>query len=306
MADAPKALCWDDFRLVMAVAETGGLPAAAQRLGLNHSTVFRRLRQIEAMLGVALFERHRSGFTPTPAGEDVVATAGRMDRDVTGVLRRLAGQAPSPAGELRLSTSDTLLSGLLMPVLVRFRAAYPRITLELVISNAALNLSRRDADVVLRAADAAPETLVGRRLARIAWALYGRAEDVMAPGQDPVAQANWVGLDDSMSALKPAQFLRHSVAPERIAFRANSVRAAAEAVEAGLGVGHLPCFEGDTRPALRRLAPPEPGFASTLWILTHPDLRHAPRVRALMDFAGSALAQLRGLIEGEGRRVVEG
>jgi len=300
MPDAPKALSWDDFRLIRAIAGTGSLPAAAVALGLNHSTVFRRLRQVEAMLGIALFERHRSGFVATPAGEAIVATAGRMDHDVTEVLRRLAGQAPSPAGELRISTSDSLLVQLLLPLFARFRAEYPRITLDLIIGNAALNLSRRDADIAIRAADTAPETLVGRRLARIAWALYGRAEDAAAPGQDPVAQANWVGLGESMGSLKATRFLQKSVAPERIAARVNSVLALAEAVEAGLGIGHLPCFVGDARPGLRRLAAPEAAFGSTLWVLTHPDLRQAPRVRAMMDFVGPAVAPLRDLLEGCG------
>lgn len=301
MPDAPKPLSWDDFRLVRAISEEASLPGAAAALGLNHSTVFRRLRQVEAMLGVALFERHRSGFVATPAGEEVVATAGRMDHDVTEALRRLAGQAPSPAGELRVSTSDSLLVQLLLPLLAQFRAAYPRITLDLVIGNAPSNLSRRDADVAIRATDAAPDTLVGRRLARIAWALYGRAEDVAAPGQDPVAQANWVGLGESMGSLKATQFLQKSVAPERIAARVNSVLALAEAVEAGLGIAHMPCFIGDVRPGLRRFAPPEASFASTLWMLTHPDLRRAPRVRALMDFLAPAIAPLRDLLEGRGR-----
>ena len=298
MPETAKALSWDDFRLIRAVAETGSLPAAAATLGLNHSTVFRRLRQVEAMLGLTLFERHRSGFATTLAGEEIVATATRMDHDVAEVLRRLAGHVPSPAGELRISTSDSLLVQLLLPLFARFRATCPRITLDIVIGNAESNLSRRDADIAIRAADTAPETLVGRRLARIAWALYGRAEDVTAPGQDPVAQANWVGLGDSMGSLKATQFLQKRVAPERVAARVNSVLALAEAVEAGLGIGHLPCFVADVRPGLRRLAPPEAAFGSTLWVLTHPDLRQAPRVRAMLDFLGPAVTPLRDLLEG--------
>lgn len=305
MPDAPKALSWDDFRLIRAIADTGSLPTAAVALGVNHSTVFRRLRQIEAMLGLALFERHRSGFVPTPAGEEIVATAGRMDHDVTEVLRRLAGQAPSPAGELRISTSDSLLVQLLLPLFARFRATCPLITLDIVIGNAESNLSRRDADIAIRAADAAPDTLVGRRLARLAWALYGRAEDAAAPGQDAVAQANWVSLGESMGSLKATQFLHKHIAPDRIAARVNSVLALAEAVEAGLGVGHLPCFVGDVRPGLRRLAPPEPAFGSTLWVLTHPDLRKSPRVRALLDYLAPAIVPLRDLLEGRRAEIAQ-
>ncbi|MFT8246740.1 LysR family transcriptional regulator [Roseomonas sp. BN140053] len=300
LAEPARALAWDDFRLINAVAETRNLPAAALRLGINHSTVFRRLRQIEALLGLALFERHRSGYALTAAGEEVAALAARVDGDITAVTRRLAGQAPAPAGELRVATSDSLLCHLLFPMLARFRAQYPGIRLDVVVGNAALNLSRRDADVAIRATDAPPDTLVGRRAARIAWALYGRAADLPedATPQDHAATASWVSLGDELGGLKVVRFLARHVAPERVVLRANTVLGLAGAVEAGIGVAHLPCFLGDARPALRRLSPPEPDFAAELWLLTHPDLRHAPRVRALLDFLAAEIAAQRSLLEG--------
>lgn len=291
MTDAAKDLSWDDIRLIGAVAEARSLPAAAARLGLAHSTVFRRLGQIEALLGFALFERHRAGYAATVAGEAVAALASRVDADITEVTRRLAGQAPVPAGEIRLATSDALLLGLLLPMLARFRAAHPAIRLDLVTGNAAANLSRRDADVAVRASEAPPETLVGRRAARIAWALYGR------PGAT-AGEAGWVAPGDNLAALPSA-----ALAPgPRVAARLDSVLALAGAVEAGLGIGHLPCFLGDARPGLVRLSPPDPAQASDLWLLTHPDLRQAPRIRVLLDFLAAEIATSRPLIEGAGLR----
>jgi DNA-binding transcriptional LysR family regulator len=306
--DAAKTLAWDDFRLIKAVAEARNLPAAAASLGVNHSTVFRRLRQIEAMLGFPLFERHRSGYALTQAGEEVAALAARVDEDITAVTRRLAGQAPAPAGEVRIATSDSLLADLLMPMLARFRLAHPAIRLDVVIGNAALNLSRRDADVAIRATDAPPETLVGRRLARIAWALYGSAAAL--PGPMPrlaelVAEGHWLSLSDSLGQLKAVRFLRAQVPPERIVGKFDSVCALGQAVEAGLGLAHLPCFLGDTRPSLLRLAPPEPDFAADLWLLTHPDLRHTPRIRTLMDALAAEITRMQPLIEGQRPLVME-
>lgn len=293
--DAAKTLAWDDFRLIKAVAEARSLPAAAASLGINHSTVFRRLRQIEAMLGFPLFERHRSGYALTQAGEEVAALAARVDEDITAVTRRLAGQAPAPAGEVRIATSDSLLADLLMPMLARFRLACPAIRLDIVIGNAALNLSRRDADIAIRATDAPPETLVGRRLARIAWALYGTATAVSAD----LLEAQWLSLSDSLGQLKTVRFLRRQVPPDRIVCKFDSVCALGQAAEAGLGLAHLPCFLGDTRPSLRRLAPPEPDFAADLWLLTHPDLRHTPRIRTLMDALAAEITRMQPLIEGQ-------
>lgn len=296
MKEPARTLAWDDFRLIDAVAATRSLPAAAGRLGLDHSTVFRRLNAIEATLGQPLFERHRSGYTLTPAGEEMAALAARVDEDITAVTRRLAGQAPAPSGEVRVATSDSLLSDLLMPMLARFRAANPAIRLDVVTGNAALNLSRRDADVAVRATDAPPDTLVGRRAARIAWALYGVA-GAEHPA-DPAESAHWVCLGDNLSGLRVVRFAQAVVAPGRLAARFDTVLGLAHAVAADVGVGHLPCFIGDRWPGLVRLMPPDPAYASDLWLLTHPDLRHTPRVRALMDHLAEAIAAKRDLIEG--------
>ncbi len=302
MADTLKNLVWDDFRLVKAIADSKGLTGAAERLGVNHSTMFRRLGQIEDALGVALFERHRTGYVLTAAGEEMVALAERMDEDVTAFARKLAGRALSPAGELRVTTSDTLLVHLLTPLFARFCQQCPDVRLDLVLGNQALNLSKRDADVAIRVSDSPPETLVGRRVARVAWALYGRAADFPQPGAVDLGslyRQPWVSLSDDLAALKAAQFVREHVPPERIVYKVNTVLGLAEAVEAGIGVGHLPCFIADARPALVRLAPPDPAFAADLWLLTHPDLRYSARIRVFLDFLASEVAKQRTFIAGE-------
>jgi DNA-binding transcriptional LysR family regulator len=297
---APR-LAWDDFRLVKTIAEAKGLAGAAERLGINHSTVFRRLGALEDGLKVKLFERHRAGYALSPAGEEMAALAERMEEDVASFARKLAGQAVTPAGELRVTTNDTLLVHLLTPLIARFCARCPDIRLDVVLSNQALNLSKRDADVAIRATDNPPETLVGRRVATIAWALYGRAADFPQPEAFDLVSLydrTWVALGDNLAALKAARFVRERVGPERIVYRVNTVLGLTEAVEAGIGVGPLPCFIADSRPALRRLTPPNPDFSTGLWLLTHPDLRHSARVRAFLDFMAAEVARLRPAIEG--------
>lgn len=302
MAEAFKNLAWDDFRLIKAVADAKGLPSAAAAMGVNHSTVFRRLKQIEEALGAVLFERHRTGYALTPAGEEMVALANRLDEEITAVGRKLAGREPAPSGELRVTTPDSLLIHLLMPMLATFRERYPEVRLDMVLSNQALNLSKRDADVAVRATDNPPENLVGRRVARIAWALYGRSVDFPAPGEvspEELDGRNWVSLGDSLGALKTVKFVQENVEPEKVAYKINSVLGLAEAVEAGIGIGHLPCLIGDARPSLVRLGPPNDDYAADLWLLTHPDLRHSPRVRAFLDFLAGEIARHRRFIEGQ-------
>lgn len=293
-------LAWDDFRLVKEIAEARGLAGAAERLGVNHSTVFRRLGQIEERLGVKLFERHRAGYALTTAGEEMALLAGRMDDDVASFARKLAGQGIAPAGELRVTTNDTLLVHLLTPIFARFCAQYPDVRLDLVLSNQALNLSKRDADVAIRATDNPPATLVGRRTATIAWAIYGRAD---FPQPEPAELGGldgrtWVALGDNLAGLKAARFVRERVAPEKIVYKVNTVLGLTEAVEAGIGIGPLPCFIADARPALVRLSPPNPDFSTGLWLLTHQDLRQSARVRVFLDFVAAEIAKRRRAIEG--------
>jgi DNA-binding transcriptional LysR family regulator len=298
-----KNLAWDDFRLVKAIADTRGLAGAAADMGVNHSTMFRRLGQIEEALGTKLFERHRSGYAPTPAGEEMAALASRLDSDITSFTRRLVGKEIAASGELRVTTNDSLLVHLLTPIFGRFRKRHPAVQLDVVLTNQALNLSKRDADVAIRATDTPPETLVGRRAATIAWALYGRRSEFggAVPELDELAATRiWVSLGEYLSHVKAVQFLRRHVAPERIAYRVNTVLGLAEAVQAGIGIGHLPCFIADAVPDLLRLSPPNPEFAADLWLLTHPDLRHSPRVRVFLDFVAGEIAARRLDIEGEG------
>lgn len=303
MIEPRKNLAWDDFRLIKAIADTRSLPAAASRLGINHSTVFRRLKQIEEALGAALFEKHRTGYALTPAGEEVAALAARVDEDITAVTRKLAGREIAPSGELRVATNDSLLVSLLTPLFAQFRARYPEIRLDVLIGNQALNLAKRDADVAIRATDNPPETLVGRRAAQIAWALYGRTNDFPqgAPaGRDALAGANWVSMNEQFGAFKAVKWVMAQVPSERLAYRLNTVLGLAEAVEAGIGIGFLPCFIGDAKPSLIRLAPPNPEYGTSLWLLTHPDLRNAARVRVFLDFLAEEIGKRRRFIEGAG------
>lgn len=297
-------LAWDDFRLIKAIADAGGLTGAAAALNVNHSTVFRRLGQIEEQLGHALFERRKTGYVATSAGEEMTALAARIDDDVTAFGRRLAGRDLAPSGELRVTTTDTLYLHVLLPIFAAFRAAHPLIRLDVVMASQTLNLSRRDADVAIRASDSPGETLVGRRLANLNWAVYARAD---APATEAEAhepkllfRRDWVALGDPLGYVKAARYVRDHVPAERIVLRSSAVLGLTEAVEQGIGIGPLPCFIADQRPGLVRLLPPDPDFSTGLWILTHPDIRHAPRVRAFMDFVGSELAKRKGQLEGAG------
>lgn len=292
---------WDDLRYVLAIGRHGTLSAAARALGVNHSTVFRRLGQIESGLGVRLFERHSDGCTPTSAGEDALAMAERLEGDVLGLERRLAGRDTRPSGTVRVTTTDTLLTGVLGPALAAFTEAHPRIDLDIVVENRFLSLSKRDADVAIRPSASPPETLVGRRVATLAWAIYASSDHMAQapPAEDLTAQA-WIAPDESLAQLAAAQWLRRALPGVRPVLRANSLLGLWTAARSGVGLALLPCFLGDSAPELRRVRPPLDELAGALWLLTHRDLRQVARVRAFLDVMDAELRRLRPTFEGDG------
>ena len=287
----------DDLRLVAALAAAGSLAGAARRLKLNHASAWRRLGALEGRLGVRLFERGRDGYAPTPAGEAAIATAERTLGELTELERRLAGQDVRPSGPVRLTTTETLLE-LVAPALAFLRASHPGIVVDLVTDNAFFSLTRRDADIALRPAATAPEGLVARRLGGVATAVYASPAYLARQAVDDPGALDWLAPDDGLSHLGSARWLAARVPTERIVLRASSLTALRAAARAGLGVAALPCLMADADPGLVRILPPVAEMATSLWLLTHPDLRRAGRIRAVMDGLARELTARRRLLEG--------
>lgn len=283
----------EDLALVRAIGESGSLSAAARRLGIDHSTAFRRLGVLEARLGVRLFERARDGYAPTPAGDAALSGAATLLDGLADLEHRLAGEDLRPTGLLRLTTTDTLVD-LVTPVLAGFRRAHPGIRLEIIAANAFLTLTRRDADIAIRPALDPPEALFGRRLAGIATAFYATPD----LADRPEAERPWLGPDESLDHLASARWMRRHVGEERVVLRGSSLLVLLAAARAGIGVAPLPCYLADREPGLVRVGGPLTEMESALWLLTHPDLRRTARVRAFLDFAGDRLAALRPELEG--------
>jgi DNA-binding transcriptional LysR family regulator len=300
LAKMDNQLDWDDLRLVLTVFREGTLSGAARRLGVTHSTIFRRLGAIEKDMGVRLFERFRDGYVPTPAGETAAASAARLEDEVLTLERRLSGQDLRPSGSVRVTTTDTLL-----PVLMRhvaaMRARHPDISIEVAISNTMANLTRREAEIAIRPTPDPPEILVGRRVADIAHAIYGsHAYLDRRNGKDLLAH-EWVGLDDALAATVIARWMHENLRGAPMSCRVDALPALRDAAIAGLGLALLPCYVGDTAPGLRRFtAKPLTAPRSALWLLTHDDLKRTARIRATLDFLAKALSSERKLLEGRG------
>jgi DNA-binding transcriptional LysR family regulator len=291
---------WDDLRVVLAVFREGTLSGAARRLGVTHSTVFRRLGAIEEQIGARLFERFRDGYVPTPAGETAAEAAARLEDEVLTLERRLSGQDLRPSGVVRITTTDTL-GTILMRHLPAMRAVHPEIQFEVAISNAMANLTRREAEIAIRPTPEPPEILVGRRVADIAHAIYGSRAYLSRHEEKDLSTHDWIALDDALASTVIGRWIHENLRAAHITCRVDALPALRDAALAGLGLALLPCYLGDPAPGLRRLAQKtEP--RSALWLLTHDDLRRTARIRATLDFLAKAFASERALFEGRRTR----
>ena len=295
---------WDDLRYILAVASAGSLAGAARKLGVNHTTVLRRVGAFETRLSLRLFERMPTGYVPTVGGEELVAAARQIDDTVTSLERKLAGQDLRLSGAIRVTSTDSLMVSILPEILAEFRAAHPGIEIEVALSNVMLNLTRREADIAIRPAKDPPETLVGRRIAKIAFAIYGSSQYLSRRRKtDDLAGHQWVGPDDSLADTSVARWMRSELPESEVVLRADSLLGMREAARVGLGLAALPCYLGDTSPGLVCVHRPIAAMQTMLWILTHEDLRRTARIRAFTEFAAKAFARRRPLLEGAETRV---
>ena len=276
---------WSDLQFFVAVCERGSIGGAAQALGVNHSTVLRRVANLESTLGVRLFDRLPRGYALTVHGQELATAITGVQEQLDAAQRRVTGADLALSGLIRLTAPDTLLKSLLLPMLAEFQRDHPQVQLEIVSNNQFLNLTQREADVAVRGSNSPPENLVGRRVGHIQTALYAARTYLDGLGPDhEQADWRWVGHDASLAHLESAQWMRKHVAPGQVGIRLTSLVAMADAVAAGFGVSWLLCPLGDALPGLVRLREPPRDLDTQVWVLTHPNLKRVARIRALTDF----------------------
>ncbi|MBI6899493.1 LysR family transcriptional regulator [Pseudomonas putida] len=298
VAEAVNQLSWDDLRIIKTLSDCGNRAATAKKLGINVSTVSRRVAQVERTLGIALFDHRKSGYLLTAEGAELRALAERVELDIVSVTRRVSRSGQGPLGKLRITTSDSLLLYFFTPIIADFKALNEGISLEVLVGNETLSLARDESDIAIRATRKPAESLVGRKLANIAWAPYCSAKQVTAEPLFAEGQA-WVSYSAALCGLRATSYVESRVAAERIAYRTDSVAAASVAIAAGLGYGFLPCMLGDITPGLVRAGPVVPELQDELWLLTHQDIRKSWRVKAFMTFCAAAVASQKPLVEGQ-------
>ena len=288
---------WDDVRYFLAVARGGSVRAAAERLRVNHSTVLRRIAQLEERLGAHMFEKLPSGYRLTDAGEEVLEFADQMEASSNQPETRVFGRDQSVRGLLRVTLAPTLATHLLLPDFADFARLYPEVEIEILSVEEPVNLTNREADVAIRVVydrSALPLNLHGVKGPELFGGVYMSRELLAAWREGAPDRIRWI----VKSEYDPDWAHEGEIRTAEVPFRTTDAEAQIVAVRQGLGMTTLPCFIGDADPLLVR----SPGTGlhrhGTLWLLTQGETRKTKRVRLFTEFVSRRLAAYGQLLAG--------
>lgn len=281
-------LHWDDLRTFQTLARAGTVRRAAQALDVHASTVTRRLDQFERELDVKLFHRSPGGLKITDAGRDTLERVETIAEHIAALRRTVAGSDQRLAGRIVVSV-PAVVTGITLPAIATLSRTHPGIEIEFAPPSTRPDIGRGEADCALMITDDPPQHLIGRRVGELAFAVYGTRDLV----ESHDIGAGWVELETPRMDFRPDAFAH---APIRI--RCTDVSTQHAALRHGMGLGPLPCALGDPDAELARIEPPEPAIARGIWLLAHPDLRSAARIREFMRVVADAFEESEDLLLG--------
>ncbi len=296
-------LDWDDLKHFVAVARHGSTLAAGRALGVDQSTVQRRLAALERHIGRALVQRHPSGYRLTGFGAEMLDAAQRVEQSVAAFEQALMASRRNAAGVIRLTCPEPLVNRLTRSgLLERFHAKHPAYRVEFVMSDRYVDLRTGEADVALRSGDTDDGALVGRKVGDSLWAVYASRDYVARHGQPDSIEAlkahPLAGFDESMAQHRASQWLRQVAPDAALVARNDSVLGLLLSVKSGVAVAPLPTALGDSEPELVRVLGPVPALARDWRLLALPENRQTARVSAFFDFMVSEIDALRPVLTG--------
>ena len=283
-------LDWDDLQTFLALARHGSLSAAARAMGVQQTTMGRRLAGLEARTGARLLQKTPSGLVPTPVGEAILGNAERIEAEALAAERTITGRDIRLEGTVRITTIEILAVDILMPVLAELRLRHPGIALELSIAARNLSLSHHEADIAVRMARLTQLDLAVRKVATLGSGLYASAAYLQRHGP-PDLDAGSPGhmvilMQDDMMGMPEMVWLAQKSGRAAVALRTNSRYAQLAACQAGMGIAWLERFLGDRGGLVRFDAAPPP---REVWMAVHTTIRHTPRIRAVTDALATGL-----------------
>jgi DNA-binding transcriptional LysR family regulator len=286
---------WEGIQYCIAVINEGSVSAAAKSLGVNHTTVSRRITALEEDLGVHIFDRSTAGWLLTPLGEAMLPAAMNMEEEFFNLKRAAMAEQSELKGRVRVTAVEGLFSNVLMGPLEEFSRLYPEIDLEILSSPAVVDLANHEADIAFRATNQPPPEAVGKKICDLAFAVYAT----------PALVARWREGDKSVCSIALRDFgnetplwVQKHFPDMRVRFGVNSLNVLHGMVAGGLGFAVLPCVLGDPDARLERVLDRDVQEVVGLWVLSHIDLRTTARIRIFRDFMLDAMTSLIPKMEG--------
>ena len=286
-SDLPTAVDWERQHAFLAVIETGSLSAAARQLGAAQPTVRRRIEDLEAQLGVALFTRSPSGLTPTPLGRELAQHARAMAMAAASLARAASAEADAASGAVRITASEVVGMEVLPPILARLREAHPGLVFELALTNRSEDLLRREADIAVRMVRPTQEALVAKRIGNIELGMHAHKRVLDAWGRpstlEEARRLPLIGYESETVGVRAVKALGLDLRVDEFAFRTDNDVAQLAAIRAGLGLGICQVGLARRDPMLERVLPEIFNFDLETFVVTHEDLKDVRRVRLVFD-----------------------
>jgi DNA-binding transcriptional LysR family regulator len=268
-----------DLDTILALVRTGTLAEAGIRLGVDGSTVFRSIQRIERGLSQRLFERSRAGYLASEFAKQLANHGERIEAELE-TARSSAQQAPEQvSGIVRITSTDTIMNSLVVPTIKSIHLAHPQLQFELHTGNELVNLTRREADIAIRATLKPPQHLVGKQLGVIRVALFAEKNSLLNSLEDAInSNTPWIAPDEALPGHPSVKWRKKHFPKINPIYSVSSILTVMESVIAGLGVGVIPLFMAAQRQDLKQISEPLEECNTQLWILTHAESRHLRRV----------------------------
>jgi DNA-binding transcriptional LysR family regulator len=277
---------WNDFRYFLAIARAGSLAGAGRELGVEHTTVGRRLVALEAELGTRLFLRGPDGLVATEAGRRILPLAEEIETRFDAIERRLSGGDDRIEGTVRFSISEAF-TGYFVKHFGSLRERHPNLVVQISSGNRSADLMRGEADLAVRAREVTEPDLLARKVAVVGWSLYAAPDYVARKGApatpEDLCGHDVIGFDESLANTPGGLWLGAHSQGANVVMRGNSIVAAINATVCGMGISAVPCVFAEADSRLRRVTPRVLG-GRDVFLVVHPDLARVARVRAVMDF----------------------
>jgi len=300
---------WNEIRTAFLVARHGTLSAAADELGIHHTTAQRQIAALETKLGTRLFYRNPRGYAPTEAGRALLQVAATTQDRFDELASRITGLDQRLSGRLVVTTVPEF-GTVLVPLLAAYQRDHPDLAIELIADARLLKLEYGEAHVSIRAGRPPGEPdNVAQPLARVAATLWASPEYVARRGTmgglDALAGHRFISGPRGEGRSPLAQWVDQHVPEEAIVFRAGDATAMMAAMQNGMGIGPAPCWPAsatDGSGALIPMLPPPRDWRGPLWLVSHVDLHRTAKVQSFLTFMKRAIAERRDAIDGTALR----